>query len=95
MVDALLEITEKALGRKPVKIGTDGREVYVYRGDVANRAIHLAGCGMFTNREEVEHFNEYEKLSDIELVQLVAREAEALLLKHQSGGPDDSAEGVP
>jgi hypothetical protein len=97
VVDALLEITEKALGRKPVKIGTDGREVYVYRGDVANRAIHLAGleCGMFTNRKEVEHFNEYEKLSDIELVQLVAREAEALLLKHQSGGPDDSAEGVP
>jgi hypothetical protein len=39
-------------GRIPVNIGAEGKLVYVYRGDVANRAIQLAGMElqMFTER---------------------------------------------
>src|SRR5271165_2879982 len=53
ITEALIDNLEKALGRKPVKIGAEGKEVYVYRGDVANRAIQLAGTElqMFTERK--------------------------------------------
>ena len=63
VVDALLENAEKALGRRPVKIGADGNEVYIYRGDVANRAIQLAGleCGLFTERKEITHSAEFDR----------------------------------
>ena len=93
VVDALLENAEKALGRKPVKIGKEGEEhaVFVYRGDVANRAIQLAGIevGLFTERKEIKHLNEFEKLSDAQLVELLAQEAQALLLSDQNEDGQD------
>jgi hypothetical protein len=94
VVDALLENAEKALGRKPVKIGADGKEVYIYRGDVANRAIQLAGIevGLFIERKEVKHVGEFDKLSDEELVKLLAQEAQMLLLSDRSGGSEDGNE---
>jgi len=53
LLDALLENLEKALGHRPVKIGAEGKEVYVYRGDVANTAIKMAGSelNLFTERK--------------------------------------------
>jgi len=82
-IEALVENIEKALGRRPVKIGAEGTEVYVYRGDVANRAIQLAGIevGLFTQKSEISHKfrDDLDKLSDLELVQTLQREATALL----------------
>jgi hypothetical protein len=47
LLDALLENVEKALGRRPVRVGEEGREFYVYRGDVANTALRrLAYSGI-------------------------------------------------
>jgi hypothetical protein len=94
LIDALIENIEKALGRRPVKIGAEGKEVYVYRGDVANRAIQLAGMElqMFTERKEIQHTKgAFEALSDLELVQLVTREAQALLEDHSGGDGQDQS----
>ena len=90
IVDALVGNAEKALGRKPVRIGAEGKEVYVYRGDVANRAIQVAGIevGLFTERKEIKHLNEFEKLSDVQLVELLVQEAQ-LLLGHQNEDGQD------
>jgi hypothetical protein len=93
VTEALVDNLEKALGRKPVKIGEVGkeREVFVYRGDVANRAIQLAGIElqMFTERKEIKHLGEFQKLSNVQLVELLTREAQALLLSDQNGGRDE------
>ena len=87
VTEALIDNLEKALGRKPVKIGAEGKECYVYRGDVANRALQLIGIemGMFTEKREIKHVEEFSKLSDSELVQLLEREARALLEYHSGG----------
>jgi phage terminase small subunit len=80
VIEAVLENAEKALGRKPVKIGKAGeeREVFVYRGDVANTAIRLAGIelSMFTEKKEVHHTSELSQLSDVELLEVLIKEAE-------------------
>jgi len=57
VIDALLENVEKALGRMPVKNGKEGAETFVYRGDVANTAIRLAGLelGLFTEKPQTSH----------------------------------------
>jgi hypothetical protein len=89
LLDALLENLEKALGRRPVKIGAEGKEVYVYRGDVANAAIRMAGSelGLFTERKEITHKNrDLDQLSDVELVQVLAKEAQELLEHHRQEG---------
>ena len=56
VLDAVIENAEKALGRKPVKIGKLGeeREVFVYRGDVANMQYVSAGIelSMFTRKKK-------------------------------------------
>ena len=91
-IEALVENIEKALGRRPVKIGAEGNEVYVYRGDVANRAIQLAGIevGMFTERKEISHpKSSLDNLSDLELVQTLQREATALLEYHSRRDGED------
>jgi hypothetical protein len=83
VTDALLENAAKALGRIPVKMGNadEAREVYVYRGDVANRAIQMAGLelGMFVQKSEHLIKNDFEKMTDQELVRELAREAQRLL----------------
>ena len=67
-------------GAKPVKIGKLGeeREVFVYRGDVANTAIRLAGIelSMFTEKKDVHHTSELSRLSDVELLEVLIKEAE-------------------
>jgi hypothetical protein len=37
VTETLIDNLGRALGRRPVKIGAEGTEIYVYRGDVANR----------------------------------------------------------
>lgn len=94
VVEALIENAEKALGRIPVKIGAEGKEVYVYRGDVANRAIPLAGieCEMFVERREIKHLTDFDKFSDAELVQILGHEAKQLLLEDKSRESEDGQE---
>jgi hypothetical protein len=68
-----------------VKIGAESKAVYVCRGDVANRAIQLAGleCGLFAESKEIAHcVGELDKMSDVQLVQLLAQEAQLLLEDH-------------
>ena len=98
VIDALVENAEKALGRKPVKIGANGSatETYVYRGDVANAAIRLAGMefGMFVERKEIKHTSDLAKLSDTELLEVLVKEAEEaqLLLEDHSGDDEPGTE---
>ena len=96
VVDALLENAEKALGRKPVKIGKEATEIYVYRGDVANRALQMLGSelAMFTERKELKLVADFDKYSDTELVQLLAQEAQMLLLSDRSGGGEGGNGGA-
>lgn len=78
-LEATIENVEKALGRRPVKIGKadEVREVYVYRGDVANRAIQLIGLelGMFVEKREITHLQHLEKLTNAELLKELSIEA--------------------
>ena len=87
LLDALLEDIEKALGRRPVKIGAEGKEFYVYRGDVANTAIKMAGSelNLFADRKSITHRTEFDDLSDLELVQKLRDEAQLLLEHHGQG----------
>ena len=97
VLDGLLENIEKALGRRPVKIGEEGKEIYVYRGDVANNALKMAGqeIGLFRDKAEITHRTQYDDLSDVELVRMMQEEA-TLLLEHvkaqQAGDSDGNAE---
>ena len=86
VITALLDNVEKALGRRPVKIGEEGREVFVYRGDVVNSALKMAGAeiGLFTNKSEVSHRrNRYDDLSDTNIVRMLRDEAQLLLKHHE------------
>jgi hypothetical protein len=78
-----------------VKIGAEGKGVYVYRGDVANRALQMLGfeLAMFTERKELKLVADFDKYSDAELVQLLAQEAQMLLLSDRSGVSDRSGGG--
>jgi hypothetical protein len=80
---------EMALSHVPVKIGKVGeeREVYLYRGEVADNAIKLAGqeIGMFAEKSEVSHrHQELDDLSDTELVRRIRDEADALLREREA-----------
>jgi phage terminase small subunit len=79
LINALLLNIERALGFVPVKVGADGVETYVYRGDVANAAIKLAGSeiGLFKDNVQVNHG--YPDLSDIEVLEALAEKTEELL----------------
>jgi hypothetical protein len=96
-IEALVENTEKALGRRPVKVGADGNEEFVYRGDVANRALQMLGAElqMFIPKSELTHkkHDDLDRLSDLELVEVLANEAQQLLLEHKSRGGDDGNGG--
>ena len=96
LIEGLLENIEKALGRKPVNVGKEGSEVFVYRGDVANNAIRLAGLeiGMFNERKELKLVADFDKYSDAELVQLLAQEAQMLLLSDRNGGGEGGNGGA-
>ena len=86
VIDALIENAEKALGRRPVRLGKpkeDGSfdEVYVYEGAAANAAIRMAGMemSMFVDRKDVTIANEYSKLSDEELAQKLVEVGQLML----------------
>jgi len=95
--DAAVENLEKALGRRPVKMGADGIEVFVYRGDVANRVLQMLGSALdlFVERKEIKHsLGDYDKYSDAQLVEILQQEAKALLEDHSSAkvAQDDTEE---
>jgi len=71
------------------KTKREERGIFVYCGDVANRAIQLAGVEfqMFRERSEIKHTFDFEKMSDVKPVQELEREAR-LLLEHDSGRSD-------
>ena len=85
LLDALLENIEKTLGRRPVKIGPAGEEVYVYRGDVANNALKMAGqeIGLFCDKSEITRRTQYDDVSDAELIRMLQKEAKLLLQHHE------------
>ena len=96
VLDGLLENIEKALGRRPVRIGEEGKLVYVYRGDVANNALKLAGneLGLFVEKAEVTHKREFDDLSDLQIVEEIQREAQLLLEHHSREMAEKSVEDV-
>ena len=65
-------------------------EQYLYRGEVANNAIKMAGseCGMFQDKAEVTHRMDFSDLSDEQLLLLLRDETEALLLERRAAGLD-------
>jgi hypothetical protein len=89
VIDALIENIQKALGRKPVRIGKGDKaeDVYVYEGAVANAAIRMAGTemGMFTERKDVRIANEYSNLSDKELAEKLVEIGQQVLLGSLEG----------
>jgi phage terminase small subunit len=87
VIDALIENAEKALGRRPVRLGNANEigkfeDVYVYEAAAANAAIKMAGVevGLFVDRKDVRLVtSEYDKMTDAELAQRLAEAAKFLL----------------
>jgi hypothetical protein len=75
-------------------MGAEGKEVYVYRGDVANNALKMAGqeIGLFRDKAEVTHRTQFDDLSDVELVRRLQQEA-TLLLEHHEREAAEKANG--
>ena len=90
LLNALIENVEVALGRRPVKLGPAAIPVeqYVYRGEVVNSAVKMAGseCGMFKDKAEVTHRMDFSDLSDEELLLRLRDETEALLREKRAAG---------
>ena len=82
LVEPPIENVEVALGRRPVKQGPAALPVeqYLYRGEVVNNAIKMAGgeVNLFRDKAEVTHKMDFSDLSDEELVIRLRDEAEAL-----------------
>jgi len=89
-----LRNAEVAAGLRPTKIGRDGVEVYVYRGDVVNNALKLLGSelGMFTEKKEVLHRARYEEMTHQELLKAIRDEAQ-LLLEHDPVDKSNTSNG--
>jgi len=69
-----------------VKIGKEGVETYLYRGDVANNALKMAGqeIGLFAEKAEVSHRNaKYDEFTEAELIRQIRDEAQLLLEHHE------------
>jgi hypothetical protein len=84
-----MDNVEKALGCKPVRIGKEGWETFIYRGDVANNALKMAGqeIGLFTEKSEISHRrSRYDDLSDADIVRQIRDEAQLLLEHHAKVG---------
>jgi len=90
LVDALIENVEVALGRRPVKLGPAAIPVeqYVYRGEVVNSAVKMAGSevGLFQDRAEITHKMDFDDLSDEQLLLRLRDETEALLIEKRAAG---------
>ena len=86
IIAALLDNIEKALGCKPVRIGKEGLETYVYRGDVVNNALKMAGqeIGLVQDKAEITHRTaRYDDFSKPDIVRLLRDEAQLLLEHHE------------
>jgi hypothetical protein len=96
LVDALIENVEVALGRRPVKQGPAAIPVEqcLYRGEVVNNAIKMAGseCGLFQEKTEVTHRMDFSDLSDEQLLLRLRDETEALLLERRAAGLDNGGD---
>ena len=81
LIDALIENIEKSLARQPVPVGAEMTPMYVYRGEVANNAIKMAGSevNLFKDRVEVTSKMDFSDLSDDELLQRLRDETDALI----------------
>ena len=93
IIAALLDNVEKALGCKPVRIGKEGLETFVYRG--GEHALKLAGneIGMFTEKSEISHRrSRYDDLSDADIVRQIRDEAQ-MLLEHRERDKPEAGEG--
>ena len=68
LVEPPIENVEVALGRRPVKQGPAALPVeqYLYRGEVVNNAIKMAGgeVNLFRDKAEVTHKMDFSDLSD-------------------------------
>ena len=89
-----LRNAEVAAGLRPTRIGREGVEVYVYRGDVVNNALKLLGSelGMFTEKKEVLHRARYEEMTHQELLKAIRDEAQ-LLLEHDAVDKSNTSNG--
>jgi len=67
-----------------VKIGAEGKETYVYRGDVANAAIRLAGLelGLFTEKTQIAH--DVHDMTEEEVLEAIVKEGQELLAQRRS-----------
>jgi hypothetical protein len=92
LVEALIENLDIALGRRPVKQGLAAvaADHYLYRGEVVNNAIKMAGgeVNLFRDKAEVTHKMDFSDLSDQELLIRLRDETEALLLERRAAGLD-------
>ena len=90
LVEALIENLDIALGRRPVKQGLAAvaADHYVYRGEVVNNAIKMAGgeVNLFRDKAEVTHRMDFSDLSDEELLLRLRDETEALLREKRAAG---------
>jgi len=69
-----------------VRIGKEGLETFVYRGDVANNALKMAGqeIGLFLEKSEASHrYAKYDELTEAELLRQIRDEAQLLLEHHE------------
>ena len=79
-----------------MKQGLTGDEHYLYRGEVANTGIKMAGLEvvLFKDKAEVTHRMDFSDLSDEELLLKLRDETEALLLERRARANGDN-EGRP
>jgi hypothetical protein len=85
-------LLRRRLQRYLAKVGEE-REVYLYRGEVVNNVIKMAGIevGMFVEKKENTHRNtDFDDLTDEELLIRLRDEADALLLENQARNNGDS-----
>jgi len=96
VTEMLVENVKRAMQTTAVK-NEDGKPIgqFHYNGSVANKSLELLGkeLGMFADRSEVKHSTgEYDKLSDVQLVELLVQEARALLEDHSGETAGDGVE---
>ena len=82
---------ERSMQLAPI-MNADGEKVFVYNGAVANKAAELIGreLGMFIDRKEFRVVDEFQGLSDADLVKKLAQTAQLLLVdQSEAEEPED------
>lgn len=82
VIEKLKQNVERAMQIQPVLDPETGAPtgVYVYEGGVANKALELIGkeLGMFTQRVDVTHRQDFSRLDDDELIEHIQRRRQEL-----------------